>query len=169
MRDLFLITVYTGLRYSDLAQLRPEHIHNSRIELISRKTQRKLSIAIKKRCAAIIEKYPEGLPMISEQRLNDYIKELCTLAGMDMQKSVVGHFRRSENVPETKERSSLVSVHTGRRTMITLSLDAGHLPRDIMKVTGHSDYKTLAKYDRSAGDVTQRKQLRKWWDERGSV
>ncbi len=62
IRDLFLIGCYTGLRFSDFSELRPENItHNGRI--LTRKTLKtseRVSIPLNPRVLAILDKY-EGM------------------------------------------------------------------------------------------------------------
>lgn len=168
-RDVFLLSIYTGMRYSDLASLKPEHINGSRLEKNSVKTSSILKMELKKRSLDILARYPDGLAVISEQKLNIYIKELCSLAGMASKSSQRTRFRGAEAISETQPRSQMVSIHTGRRTFVTLSFDAGHTARDIMKTSGHKDYETLMKYDKASISSTKRDSLKQWWDERGSV
>ncbi len=40
----------------------------------------------------------------------------------------------------------LVSCHTARRTMITLALKAGMLPKEVMKISGHRNRRSFDIY-----------------------
>lgn len=72
-RDLFLIGCYTGLRFSDYSQLRPENITNNGRILTRKtlKTSERVSIPLNSRVRAILAKY-NGVPPrpISNQQLN---------------------------------------------------------------------------------------------------
>jgi site-specific recombinase XerD len=43
---------------------------------------------------------------------------------------------------------SVISSHTARRTFITLCLEKGMPIQDVMKMSGHSDYKSMKPYIR---------------------
>ncbi len=180
IRDLFLFEIYTSLRISDLKDFRPEHVLNGNIlQKRSKKTSTMLQFYIKPKCKAILDKYNGCLPtykvklgkgsLISEQKANEYIKELCALIGLDNVKIERTRKKGTEIVKELIPKNEAVSNHTGRRTFATISLDAGYTERDVMRVTGHKDSKTLKKYDRPLLQQHDRDELRNWWSERGSV
>src|SRR5699024_8206172 len=83
VRDIFCFACATGLRYSDLNLLRRENIKSVCIKLTVKKTKEPLTIPLTQYSKNILAEYAEHhqpLPMISNQKLNDYIKELCKLA-----------------------------------------------------------------------------------------
>lgn len=83
---------------------------------------------------------------ISEQKLNDYVKEVCKKVGID--EVVEG----SKMDPETKRKVKglypkyeLISTHTCRRSFATNLY--GKLPTHaIMAITGHTKESTFLKY-----------------------
>ena len=88
VRDLFLVGCYTGLRFSDLTNLRPEYIKNGLIRIEQQKTADKVVIPCHEVVTTMLQKYNGALPRsISNQKMNDYIKEVCQLAGMDSRES----------------------------------------------------------------------------------
>lgn len=96
----------------------------------------------------ILEKYPEGIPRISEQWLNKYIKILGKMAGLD-ELVEIKESRGGEVVTELYPKYKLLCTHTARRTGATLMYLAGIPIYDIMKVTGHKSVATLEKYIRA--------------------
>lgn len=84
-REIFLLSIYTALRASDLRDLNPSHIVNNTIEKRSIKTKNELRIPLKAPAYRILERYGFKLPMIADQKLNENIKHVCALAGMDRQ------------------------------------------------------------------------------------
>ncbi|NID10629.1 site-specific integrase [Fibrella aestuarina] len=149
VRDLFLIGAYTGLRFSDFSQLRPENItHEGRI--FTRKTIKtfeKVSIPLNPKVLAILTKY-DGVPprTISNQKLNTYLKELCKLAdhlteGVELGRTK-GGVRQVRYVPKW----DLVTSHTARRSFATNAYLAGVNPVMIMKVTGHRSEAVFLRY-----------------------
>ena len=86
VRDLFLIGAYTGLRFSDFRRIRPEHIEvvdgKTIINITTQKTGTPVSIPLFKIPLTLLQKYHFTAPTISDQKMNDYLKELGQIAGM---------------------------------------------------------------------------------------
>jgi site-specific recombinase XerD len=86
VRDVFCFSCATGFRYSDLAQLKREHIKDNEILLTVTKTRQKLTVPLNPYSHSILNKYADmhrPLPVISNQKMNDYIKELCKKADIN--------------------------------------------------------------------------------------
>ncbi|MBN1134618.1 MAG: site-specific integrase [Methanosarcinaceae archaeon] len=149
-RDLFLLSCWTGLRYSDIAKLREEHFTNggSRIKLSMKKTSNPIVIPVYLPVHRIREKY-NGLPrIISNVKLNAYIKDVCKIAGID-QMIPVKEYKDGMTYEVMKPKFSLVTVHTGRRSFATNLYKTGAVTvRDIMAVTGHRSESAFYKYIR---------------------
>ena len=80
VRDVFLFQCYTGLRYSDLANLRRCDVHEKYIEITTIKTIDSLRIELNSHSRAILKKYElfnfkkgMALPVVSNQKMNDYL------------------------------------------------------------------------------------------------
>lgn len=151
-RDIFCLCCFTSLRYSDVAQLKREDIHDDCIFITSVKTRDSLKIELNKYSRAIIEKYkstpfPGGkaLPTISNQKMNDYLKELCRNCGIDSPVHLT-YYIGAERHDKTVPKYELVTTHAGRRTFICNALALGVPPQVVMKWTGHSDYKAMKPY-----------------------
>lgn len=148
VRDIFCFICATGLRYSDLDQLKREHIKQDEIRLTVKKTKEPLSIPLTRYSRDILAKF-EGmhrpLPKISNQKLNQYVKELCELAGIKEQIEIV-RYRGTKREAITRPKYELIGVHTGRRTFATLSLERGISAEVVMTITGHKDYKSFKRY-----------------------
>ncbi len=148
VRDIFCFICATGLRYSDLDQLKREHIKQDEIRLTVKKTKEPLSIPLTRYSRDILAKF-EGmhrpLPKISNQKLNQYVKELCQLAGIKEQIEIV-RYRGTKREAITRPKYELIGVHTGRRTFATLSLERGISAEVVMTITGHKDYKSFKRY-----------------------
>ncbi|MFD2569961.1 site-specific integrase [Spirosoma soli] len=148
VRDLFLIGCYTGLRFSDFSELRPENItHNGRI--LTRKTLKtseRVSIPLNPKVLSILAKY-EGIPprTITNQKMNDYLKELCRLAGLT---DAVEVSRTKGGRKETRylEKCEMVTTHTARRSFATNAFLAKVPTVSIMKITGHRSEAVFLRY-----------------------
>ncbi len=151
-RDTFLFQCFTSLRYSDLFNLRRSNIKENHIEITTIKTSDSLRIELNKYSRAILEKYKDvhfeddkALPVITNQKNNDYIKELAKMAGIDEPIHEV-HYVGNERVETVTPKYALLGTHTGRRSFICHALSIG-IPADVvMKWTGHSDYKAMKPY-----------------------
>ncbi|ERM81373.1 hypothetical protein P872_09640 [Rhodonellum psychrophilum GCM71 = DSM 17998] len=76
VRDVFIFSCVTGYRYSDLVQLRREHIKKDEIKLTVKKTKQVLIVPLNVFAVDILEKYKEmafPLPIISNQKFNLYL------------------------------------------------------------------------------------------------
>ncbi|MFV9485063.1 tyrosine-type recombinase/integrase [Christiangramia sp. ASW11-125] len=151
-RDLLKFLCYTGLRYSDAYNLRRSNIKDNHIEIVTVKTSDSLNIELNKHSSAILEKYQDipfkddkALPVISNQKLNEYIKELGALAEIDTPVTLT-HYSGNKRIDEVIPKHELLSTHVGRRSFICSALSIGIPVQVVMKWTGHSDYKAMKPY-----------------------
>lgn len=152
VRDVLVFCCYTGLRYSDVANLRRSDIKDDHIEVTTVKTADSLTIELNKHSRTILEKYADiplkdnkALPVISNQKMNIYIKELGKLAGIDTPIRIT-QYRGNERIDNVYPKYELLCTHTGRKTFICKALSLGIAPNVVMKWTGHSDYKAMKPY-----------------------
>ena len=142
-RDWLLISCETGQRVSDFMRFNKNQIRFEGdvplIEFTQVKTDTIMSVPLSKKVRAILEKRNGEFPRpISDQRYNEYIKEVCKIAGLDevikggkqdtiTKKKVKGSFPKYE----------LVTSHIGRRSFA--SNNYGRIPTPLlMNVTGHT-------------------------------
>ena len=156
-RDLFCFCAFTSLRYSDMAALKRTDITGDSIIITTQKTNDRLEIPLNKYSRAILDKYaglndPRGLalPVISNQKMNDYLKDLCELCDFREAVSKV-YYKGGQRIEEAREKWELVGTHAARRTFICYALTKGIPPQIVMKWTGHSDYKAMKPYIDIAG------------------
>ena len=159
VRDVFLFQCFTGLRYSDVFNLRRSDIKGDHIEVTTVKTSDSLIIELNKHSKAILDKYKDVafeddkvLPVITNQKMNDYLKELAELAGIDEPVRQT-YYRGNERIDEVIPKYALLGTHAGRRTFICNALALGIPPQVVMKWTGHSDYKAMKPYIDIADDI----------------
>ena len=156
-RDLFCFCAFTSLRYSDMAALKRTDIVGDTIVVTTQKTNDRLEIPLNDYSRAILDKYadlpdPRGLalPVISNQKMNDYLKDLCELCGINSPVTKV-YYKGGQRIEETREKWELVGTHAARRTFICYALTKGIPPQIVMKFTGHNDYKAMKPYIDIAG------------------
>ena len=105
--------------------------------------------------------YPQPLPVITNQKMNEYLKVLCKKAGINESVKTV-KYKGSERIETTHKKFEIISTHTARRTFISLSLQKGMKPDVIMAITGHTTYKMMQKYLKIA-DSFKREEMDKAW------
>ncbi|TGE18992.1 site-specific integrase [Hymenobacter elongatus] len=161
VRDLFVLGCTTGLRHSDFSNIQPESIENDQLVLRTVKTGDWLRVDLNQYSRAILARYPDGLPKLSQQKLNEYIKQLGQHCGLDKSTLVV-HYQGSKRIEKRVPKYTLLSSHTGRRTFVTQSLERGMALEVVQKFTTHKDIKTLMRYAKIA-DEQKRQQMDKAW------
>ena len=141
VRDTFLFSCFTGLAHSDLKLLTPEHISigddgNNWVKIKRKKTNGQSNIPVLPVTEALIEKYKTNptcilnnvlLPVLSNQKMNAYLKEIADLCGIE------------------KNLSSHIARHTFATT-VTLNND---VPIEtVSKMLGHSSISMTKTYAR---------------------
>lgn len=159
VRDVFLFQCFTGLRYSDVFNLRRSDVKGEHIEVTTVKTSDSLIIELNNHSKAILDKYKDVvfeddkvLLVITNQKMNDYLKELAELTGIDEPVRQT-YYRDNERIDEVTPKYALLGTHAGRRTFICNALALGIPPQVVMKWTGHSDYKAMKPYIDIADDI----------------
>lgn len=151
VRDIFVFCCFSGLRYSDVAKLRQSDIHTTYFRVVTKKTSDALTIELNKVTATILSKYNSGnpdalaLPVISNQKMNEYLKELGKMAEIDEPVKRVW-WVRSERHEETVPKWQVLTSHCGRKTFVVTALSLDIASEVVMKWTGHKDHKTMKPY-----------------------
>lgn len=167
VKDVFVFCCYTGIRYSDVKNLKREDVKQDCIEITTIKTSDKLKIELNKNSKAILEKYKkahlddgQALPVISNQKMNMFLKELMQAAGIDEPVKRV-YYRGDKREEEILPKYNYIGTHTARRTFICSALGLGIPIHVVMKWTGHSNYKAMQPYIDASDDI-KRKQMNKF-------
>lgn len=164
IRDTFCFACLTSGRYSDVSKIQREDIRNGVWYLRTSKTKDCIEIPLLDDALEILERHKDEqrpIPSISNQKMNNYLKELCELLEIDQPIKTV-RYRGSERIETTKPKYEYITTHTARRTFITLSLERGMRPETLMEITGHKDFKMLKKYIKITSRVKEN-ELKKAW------
>ena len=152
VRDVFCFCCFTSLRYSDVANLKRSNVFPGFIQITTVKTADTLKIELNKYSTSILEKYKDAtfphdkvLPVMSNQRMNEYLKEMAEIIGFN-EPVTVTYYKGNQRIDEVYPKWSRIGTHTGRRTFICNALMLGIAPQIVMKWTGHSDYKAMKPY-----------------------
>ena len=149
-RDWFLIGCKTGLRISDLKALGKSNIsqlgEKRYINIRNQKTKNKVSIPISSLLNDILAKRDYHFPkFMSDQKFNDYIKEVGRLAGIDSECEIKQH-KNTKHDLDMGPKYLMMSSHTGRRTFCTNAYLAGISESWIMQISGHTSYNSFKEY-----------------------
>ena len=138
VRDIFCFCCLTGLAFTDVQQLRPEHlvadIHGKIwIRKARQKTKNMCNIPLLDEAQKIIDRYRDHpycqthgvlLPVCSNQKMNSYLKELADICG----------------IPKN------LSTHCARHTFATLTLASGATIDNVAKMLGHANVNMTRRY-----------------------
>lgn len=151
-RDIFLFQCLTGLRFSDLKNLKATDINGDSITVSTLKTGEIVEIDLNETTSGILEKYRdhqrhtgEALPVPANQVYNRYLKELAKLAKLVEPVTLV-HYKGSQRIQETFYKWQLVCSHTARRSFITNGLTLGIGSEVLRSWTGHKTDKAFQVY-----------------------
>lgn len=139
VKDIFLFSVYTGIRFQDAQNLTIKNLTKEKknyfIQFVQDKTGEAISIPIFSVAKNIIDKYNDSverkvlkklLPKISNQKLNAYLKVISELAGINP-----------------------ITHHMARHTFATtICLDNKMPIEELSKLLGHTSIKTTQIYGR---------------------
>lgn len=150
VRDGFLISCCTGLRYSDISRLEKKHIDFKKktISIVTQKTNVRVDIPLHYMVKDILEIYGNKPPKIQcNQSTNRMLKRICRKAGITDPITIMetkGGVRKEA----TYEKCDMVTSHTARRSFATNTFKSGMESISIMTMTGHKTENNFMRYIR---------------------
>lgn len=142
VKDLFLFQCFTGLSYTDLESFSRDKIvivnNEEQIHGTRNKTGVSYVIFVLPQAKEILDKYDYKLPVITNQKYNEYLGTLIERIGIDKN----------------------VTTHTGRHTFGTYLINKGVSIEAIPKIMGHTNMKQSLLYARMLG-VTAINEMKK--------
>jgi integrase len=145
VRDIFVFACFTGMRYGDIFKLKKLDIKANQIQFFITKGGNTIShtVPLVNQSRAILEKYSDlpgdkALPVISNQKMNDYIKEVMKLANFNDVVTIAEKQGNGKVIENTYEKWELISCHTSRKTFITVSMTLGMPEAVIKSISGHT-------------------------------
>lgn len=174
-RDIFMVGCWTAQRVSDYNNIKKEDFETytrkfvveeddpenpgkkkdvvkteevTYLNVRQQKTGAKVAIPVSSRLKEIMERYDYQLPHLADQTINEKIKKVGEMAGLDELIEIV---TTKGGTPKREQfkKYELIMTHTARRTGATLMYLAGMDIYDIMKITGHTSPAVLKKYIRA--------------------
>lgn len=146
-RDIFVFACVTGFRYGEMTSINRSNVTDEYIILKEEKDETKEAreIPLTNLSRYLLLKYDYKLPLIANQKQNEYIKEV--FAELEYTHKVQKVTTKGkENIKEEMIFKDRISTHTARRTFITMMKRQGKSDKLIASITGHTDMKTLNAY-----------------------
>jgi integrase len=166
-RDYLLLECYTGQRISDIIRFDQKDYCDYKWTLTPKKGDRLSSktvtvhfVGYSEPALYILGKYNFKLPKVSEQKINQSIKEACRIAGIN-ESMYTERWSGNRKIRITGYKYEFISTHSGRKTFITLALSHGMPVEYIMELTGISEYQTLSHYRAKFEDSSIENYLKK--------
>lgn len=149
VRDIFLLACYTGVRSQDYGKLNYDSLINNgtMLKVRTEKTDEEVIIPLHPIAKSILDKYNGTPRIISNQKFNKYIKEVCRVVGITEMVSIT-RTCGGKKTTIRKSKNEFVSSHTARRSFATNAYKAGVPTLAIMAITGHRTEKVFLKYIR---------------------
>ena len=150
VRDVFIVGCYTGLRFSDVSKLSLDKIRDGILEITQTKTGNPVAIPLRKQVLDIIEKNGNQFPKaISNQKFNEYLKEVCKLCPLLQKEISIKEKRGGVESTIIMPKYEHISSHTARRSFATNEFLAKDIKTyQIMALTGHKTEKSFYRYIR---------------------
>jgi integrase len=170
VKDVFLFFCFTGLRYSDVKQLKPIHLSNINgipvIKLTQKKTKQAVAVALNPFASEIIErnlnKYKTLFRVYTTTNMNAYLKKLCEAANIIAPVLKV-EWRGTERTEIEVPKWDAITCHTGRHTFTTLTLERID-KRHVSKALGHAGGGSIDTYTHHDENERLQVQLDAWKD-----
>ena len=151
-RDLFLIGIYSGQRWSDYSVFEKADVRDNLIYKVAKKTGAMSFIPLTDNLKRVLDKYEWVLPKISSQKFNKHIQKICKKLKINEDIKFT-YTKGNQRKIEIKQKWEKISSHTARRTYITRAAEDGVADHLIMAVCGIRDPKTLNKYKKINKEV----------------
>ena len=140
------------MRFGNYSTISKNDVQGDFIRVIDLKSKSKnLSIPLNNISKSILEKYEYQLPNISNQKMNEYIKEVFKeLKFTDEIKKTMKY--GDQLVEINSEFYKRISSHTARRSFITIMKNKRVPDKVIMSYTGHTSLEVFNAYYRPSED-----------------
>ena len=141
VRDIFVFSCLTGVRFSDYLSVSKQNIETLRdgtviLRYYSKKVDKEIVTILTKDALILFKKYYYQFPKLSSQNYNLYLKELGQLAGL-LEDFTVDGYEKGLPILITKPKNKFIASHTARRSFATNLYKRGIAITHIMKATGH--------------------------------
>jgi len=148
VRDLFLFSVYTGQRLSDIKNLKFNDIINNLWYLRTQKTSESNYLPLSSKAIKIIDKYKskdDSFNMISSQKINEHLKNLGKIAELNVIVKKTAYQGVNKIITE-KPKYEFLTFHIARKSFVTTCLEGGLSETETKRLSGHTDGRAFKRY-----------------------
>ncbi len=160
IKDTFCFSCFTGIRFSDWCNLKPENIvqvnHEGKIvkalKFTMYKVHKEVTVPLNNKALSIIDKHKDYsashgnlFPVYSNQETNRTLKDLAKKAKIN---DVILEVKKSgaKRITYNNAKHEILTCHDARNTYATLYLEKGGRPEVLQRILGHSDIKQTMRY-----------------------
>lgn len=158
VRDWLILGCWTGLRFTDLMNLKRENIFldtpdGDYLEVLTSKTARTVIIPILPQAKRILNKYTStsktSLPRpLSNQKFNEFVKEVGQKSNID-ETVTLSITKGGKGVSTSTPKYEVISSHICRRSFATNTYKMGVPTVTIREITGHKTEVAFLRYIRA--------------------
>lgn len=162
-RDIFFVECRTGLRISDLLQLRWDDLSEGFIRIRMQKTRRRVEVPVTEGVQHVLDKYRslfsragvlifpilERQPLVKEDSRDVFELERRLISATARVNLMIKAVAKRAGVHKN------ISTHVGRHTFATMLINKGASIYEIKELLGHQDIKVTQVYTHLAGHRKQ--------------
>ncbi len=151
IRDVFVFSCYTGLRWSDIQAIQKSDVRRDKsgnffIKKYAIKTDEEYFVYLNEKAFDILNEYGFQLNWLSNPNFNKYLKLYLKNFEEFQEKTQFTEIDQKTKKSRYLYRYEVISIHRGRDTFINMLLNENVPVHTIMRYTGHKSISSLQKY-----------------------
>jgi integrase len=174
-RDIFVFACLTGQRFSDLKNLRLGDLNLEStnptwtLYQVKGNKRKKITVPLLPKAVEILKKHCDfsnpmecyAFKIQCNQKMNQNIKVVAELAKVNTPVAK-NRYSGKRRIDVLKPKHQFITIHTARKTFVTLNLLKGLQPDLIRSITGHEDHRVMLRY-LSLSEQTTINEFNKIW------
>lgn len=162
---LFRMACYTGLRHSDLGQLRLSSVrvieNQPCLVALQQKARATIALPLVDEAVSLLNQQPDGFPVPYVSDYNDNLKRIGRTAGLLEPVSVSSRYN-GKLLHSALPLCDTLTSHTARRTFASLMSAGGLNTKVLQQLMGHSSLASTEKYIKLPSSVVLSQTLNAW-------
>lgn len=151
IRDIFVFSCYTGLRWSDIQGIKKSDVRKDKdgnffIRKFAVKTDEEYFVFLNEKVMEILKDYEYHLNWLSNPNFNKYLKLYLKNFEEFLETTQFTEIDLKTKKSRYLYRYEVISIHRGRDTFINMLLNENVPIHTIMRYTGHKSISSLQKY-----------------------
>ncbi|MGZ4089516.1 MAG: phage integrase SAM-like domain-containing protein [Bacteroidia bacterium] len=150
MRDLYCGGCFTGMRHSDISNLREENDLSVKISYRVKKTKQTNFVPVNKFSRQLIDKHKGRhngflFPQFEDNVRHELLRVAMKQAGLNRMVQIV-HYRGAERQEESMPLWKAANFHTSKKTFVVNFLEKGGSLTTAMAITGNRSHSVFRRY-----------------------